>query len=153
MLELSRAVAELVNPPVQIEAMTARREHGLANLLQYWQILILAALTLWLYWPTLVRLVQQWGSDQNFSHGYFVPLFSAFVIWQDRARLAGIQRRPSWTGLALLVAGLSLLIVGQLGAELFLSRSSLLIVLAGSVVLFGGWSLYERSCFPGLSSS
>ena len=148
MLKVSRAVAELVNPPVQIEAMTARREHGLAYLLRYWQILILAALTLWLYWPTLVRLVQQWGSDQNFSHGYFVPLFSAFVIWQDRARLGTVQRRPSWTGLALLVAGLSLLIVGQLGAELFLSRSSLLIVLAGSVVLFGGWSLFRALLFP-----
>jgi exosortase len=148
MLGLSRAVAELVNPPVQIEATTSSREQGMAYLLRYWQILVLTALTMWLYWPTLVRLVQQWGSDQNFSHGYFVPLFSAFVIWQDRARLGRIPRCPSWTGLALLGVGLGFLIVGQLGAELFLSRSSLLVVLAGSVVLFGGWSLFRALLFP-----
>jgi exosortase len=137
-----------VNPPVQIEAMTARRESGLAYLCRHWQLLILAALTLWLYWPTLVRLVQQWGNDQNFSHGYFVPLFSAFVIWQDRGRLARVIPHPSWSGFALIVMGLALLIVGQLGAELFLSRSSLLFVLAGFVVLFGGWNFFRALFFP-----
>jgi exosortase len=128
--------------------MTARREHGLAFLLHYWQFLILAALTIWLYWPTLVRLVQQWGNDQNFSHGYFVPLFSAFVIWQDRDRLARVSRQPNWSGVALILPGLALLIVGQLGAELFLSRSSLLLVLAGFLVLFGGWDFFRALLFP-----
>jgi exosortase len=128
--------------------MTARREPGLTFLLRYWQYLLLAALTTWLYWPTLVRLVQQWGSDQNFSHGYFVPLFSAFVIWQDRDRLARVNRQPNWSGVALIVPGLALLILGQLGAELFLSRSSLLLVLAGFVVLFGGWNFFRALLFP-----
>ena len=138
----------IVNPPVQAEAITARRGSGAASLSHYWQFLTLAALTLWLYWPTLVGLVQQWGSDQNFSHGYFVPLFSAFVIWQDRARLARVSRRPNWSGAALIVLGLVILIVGRLGAELFLSRSSLLLVLAGFVVLFGGWNLFRALLFP-----
>lgn len=120
----------------------------MAFFLRNWQFIILAALTIWLYWPTIVRLVEQWGSDQNFSHGYFVPLFSAFVIWQDRDRLARVRRRPSWSGMALMAAGLGLLIVGQLGAELFLSRSSLLLVLAGFVVLFGGWNLFRALLFP-----
>jgi exosortase len=138
----------IVNPPVQTEAISAHQEPGLAFLLRYWYFLVLAALTLWLYWPTLVRLVLQWGSDQNFSHGYFVPLFSAFVIWQDRDRLARVSLRPSWSGVAFIVAGLALLITGQLGAELFLSRSSLLIVLAGMVVLFGGWKFFRALLFP-----
>jgi exosortase len=137
-----------VNPPVQTEVIPARREPASAFLVRHWQLLILTALTLWLYWPTLVRLVQQWGSDQNFSHGYFVPLFSGFVIWQQRERLTGIRRQPSWSGLALIVGGLALLIVGQLGAELFLSRSSLLLVLAGFVVLFGGWNFFRAVLFP-----
>ncbi|HKU25647.1 MAG TPA: exosortase A [Candidatus Sulfotelmatobacter sp.] len=128
--------------------MTAHRGPAVAFLLRYWQFLLLAALTLWLYWPTLVRLVQQWGNDQNFSHGYFVPLFSAFVIWQDRAQLARVSLRPNWFGVVPIVAGLALLIVGQLGAELFLSRSSLLLVLAGFVVLFGGWNFFRALLFP-----
>ena len=113
-----------------------------------WQVGILGALSIWLYWPTLVRLVGQWWTDPNFSHGFFVPLFSAFVIWQERDRLARITPKPSWSGVIVLLAALSLLIVGRLGAELFLDRSSLLLILAGAVVLFLGWNLFRALLFP-----
>jgi exosortase len=137
-----------VNPPVQTEVMTARRSAALSVVFQNWQFLILAALTLWLYWHTLVRLFLQWGNDQNFSHGYFVPLFSGFVIWQERDRLTRIKLRPSWSGLLLVVLGLVVLILGQMGVELFLMRSSLLILAAGLVVLFAGWSFFRAVFFP-----
>jgi exosortase D (VPLPA-CTERM-specific) len=113
-----------------------------------WQLLILGALTLWLYGPTLGHLVGQWWNDPNFSHGFFVPLFSAFVLWQERDRLAQIPTRPSWSGLFVLLVGLVVLIVGRLGAELFLARSSLLLVLAGLVILFSGWRLFRAVFFP-----
>ncbi len=98
--------------------------------------------------PTLVHLVAQWWSDPNYSHGFFVPLFSAFVIWQERARLSALSLRPSWSGLLFLGLGLCVLIVGQMGAELFLSRLSLLIVLAGLLVLFFGWNFFRALLFP-----
>jgi exosortase len=40
------------------------------------------------------------------------------------------------------------LIVGQMGAELFLSRSSLLLVLAGVTILFLGWNFFRAALFP-----
>src|ERR1700733_1869711 len=101
-----------------------------------WQSAVIAALLLWVYHATLAHLVGQWWNDPNFSHGFFVPLFSAFVIWQERPRLASLTQRPSWWGLPVLGFGLCVLIVGQMGAELFLSRLSMLIVLAGLIVLF-----------------
>ena len=113
-----------------------------------WQVGILLLLSLGLYWGTLTRLVAQWWHDPNFSHGFFVPLFSAFVLWQERDRLKRIPPRPSWFGLLILAAALSLLIVGQLGAELFLSRFSLLLLLAGAVVLFLGWRWFRAVLFP-----
>jgi len=113
-----------------------------------WQAGVLAALCLWLYWATLRHLVGQWWTDPNFSHGFFVPLFSAFVIWQERDRLARIRPAPSWTGAIVLLAGLGLLVIGRLGAELFLDRSSLLIVLAGLIILFLGWNLFRALLFP-----
>lgn len=113
-----------------------------------WQLAAMAALLLWLYAPTLERLVQQWWHDPNFSHGFFVPLFSAFVIWQERSRLARIRLQPSWWGLLFLAFGLCVLAVGQLGAELFLSRTSLLLVLAGLTVFFLGWSFFRAVFFP-----
>jgi exosortase len=113
-----------------------------------WQLAILGALILWLYWSTLAHLVGQWWQDPNFSHGFFVPLFSAFVLWQERERLSRIRNSPSWSGLPILALGMCVLIIGQMGAELFLSRSSLLVTLAGLVVLFFGWKLFRATLFP-----
>lgn len=114
----------------------------------YWQLGILAALTVWLYGSTLAHLVLQWWQDPNFSHGFFVPLFSGFVVWEQRSKLARLTIRPSWTGLPIIAVGLSVMIVGRMGAELFLSRSSLLLVLAGLIILFFGWNFFRAVFFP-----
>jgi exosortase len=113
-----------------------------------WQVLLLSAITLWLYWSTLAHLLGQWWADPNFSHGFFVPLFSAFVIWQMRDSLSRVPFKPSWSGLAIIALALGTLVIGQLGAELFLSRSSLLILLAGLIVLFCGWIFFRAVLFP-----
>ncbi len=113
-----------------------------------WQFVVLSVLLLWVYHGTLARLFHQWWDDPNFSHGFFVPLFAAFIIWQESPRLAALTPQPSWWGLLFLGGGLCVLIVGQLGAELFLSRFSLLIVLAGLIVLFLGWNFFRAVLFP-----
>jgi exosortase len=137
-----------VSQQLQTESATARPAFAVARTVPSLQVGVLAILSIWLYWPTLVHLVRQWWNDPNFSHGFFVPLFSAFVIWQERDRLARILPHPSWSGLVALLAGLGVLIVGRLGAELFLDRSSMLLVLAGVVILFLGWNLFRAVLFP-----
>jgi len=137
-----------VSPVLQSEATTARPPATGPEPIPLWQTAAIGTLLLWLYIPMLLHLVRQWWNDPNFSHGFFVPLFSAFVIWQERSRLKGLSPRPSWWGLLFLASGLCVLIVGQLGAELFLSRLSLLIVLAGLIVLFLGWSFFRTLLFP-----
>lgn len=116
--------------------------------LPWWQAAVIVGLLLWMYTPTLSHLVWQWWTDANFSHGFFVPLFSAFVLWQDRSRLQSLRVAPSWWGLLFLFCGLCLLILGQMGAEIFLARASLLIVLGGLVVLFLGWNFFRAVLFP-----
>jgi exosortase len=39
-------------------------------------------------------------------------------------------------------------VLGQLGAEIFLSRCSLLLVLAGLAILFSGWTFFRAILFP-----
>jgi exosortase len=137
-----------VRQPLQSEPPTAPAPVKGPVPPQLWQITVLAGLLFWLYHSILTQLVGQWWSDPNFSHGFFVPLFSAFVIWQERSRLASLGLRPSWWGLGFVGFGLCVLIVGQMGAELFLSRLSMLIVLGGLIVLFLGWSFFRALLFP-----
>jgi exosortase len=114
----------------------------------WWQTAVLAVLIGWLYSSILYHLVGQWWQDPNFSHGFFVPLFSAFVLWQDRSRLASLSVVPSSWGLLIVLGGLSTLILGVLGAELFLSRFSLLLLIAGLVIFFLGWNYFRAVLFP-----
>jgi len=113
-----------------------------------WQAVTLLALVGLLYAPILFRLTQQWWSDPNFSHGFLVPVFAGFVVWQDRERLAAIRPIPSIWGLAVIVLSLCTLILGVFGAELFLSRVSLLMLAAGLILFFLGWEFLRAVLFP-----
>lgn len=114
----------------------------------WWQGTTLFLLTAWLYWSILFHLAKQWSNNANFTHGFFVPAFSLFVLWQDRTRLARQPREPSSWGLLIVAFALSVLVVGVLGAELFLSRISLLLLIAGLIILFCGWRFFRAVLFP-----
>jgi exosortase len=134
---------------LQSEPQTARAPTFGPRPPALWQITAIAGLLLWLYIPVLVHLVAQWSEpDSDFSHGFIVPFFSAFVIWQERSRFAGLSLRPSWWGLFFLGFGMCLLILGELGADIFLPRVSFLIVLACLIVLFFGWNFFRALLFP-----
>jgi exosortase D (VPLPA-CTERM-specific) len=127
------------------------KEARLSSGLPRWQGLALVLLTVWLYAVILARLFLQWvgpAHDPNFEHGIFVPLFALFVLWQDRERLKTVPSAPSWVGLPLAVLSLLMLVLGVLGAENFLSRVSLLILLAGLILLFRGWKFFRAVLFP-----
>src|SRR6185436_12827985 len=106
---------------------------------------LLVALLALLYWPILQKLVTDWWDDPNYSHGFLVPVFSGYVIWTRRAQLAALTPRGSWAGgLPVLLLGLGLLVLGEVGAERFLAASSLVVVLAGLVLLHLGPAVGRR---------
>lgn len=112
------------------------------------QILILVTLVSLLYSGILVRLVSEWWSNPNYSHGFFVPAFSALVLWRNRKNLANSPAKCSWFGLAIIAGALLILIAGVLAAELFLTRSSFLFLLAGFEIYFLGWNHFRAVLFP-----
>src|SRR5271166_5360895 len=69
---------EITPPEVTLRNVIGRH---IKPAIPFWPAAILAALSLWLYGPTIYHLVLQWAAtDSDFSHGFFVPLFSAFVL-------------------------------------------------------------------------
>jgi exosortase len=113
-----------------------------------WMLIVIAALALILYRAVLVKLFLDWWNLPDFSHGFFVPLFSAFLVYRDRERLAAIPKKPTWTGLVFVALAMSVLVIGVLGAELFLSRISGLILLTGIILTFWGWARLKALVFP-----
>src|SRR5258706_2489439 len=134
-------------------AVAARREtpadgRGAAGWQAWIQAALLAALLVLLYHDIVRLLVRDWLNDPNFSHGFFVPLFSAFVIWEQRDRLKQIPMRPAAFGLVIMAGALFTLVVCGLWAELFLSRTSLILLLCGMVIYYLGWAHLRAMAFP-----
>jgi exosortase len=76
--------------------------------------------------------------NDNFSHGYFIPLISGYMIFSLRRELQEEPLRPvNWGGLLILL-GLGLLLAASIASTFFMQRFSLLLVLWGlSLFLFG----------------
>lgn len=113
-----------------------------------WQGLLLVGVLVALYAPVLRILVDQWYHDPDYSHGFLVPLLSAYLIWQRRDKLSLVARRPSMWGVFVVVMSIGLLFLGSLGAELFLARISLLGTICGLIVYFCGLAVLRAMAFP-----
>src|SRR5713101_7017282 len=124
---------------------TTEKAGGWEGLLQAASLVLLVGL---LYWRILIALVRQWGEDANYSHAFIVPIFCLWVLWKERRRILAAPFKPSWFGLFVVLGALDLLVLGRLGAELFLARTSLLFLVAGFIIQFRGWQFFRRVLFP-----
>ena len=101
-----------------------------------------------LYAPVVPSMVGDWYNDPNYSHGFLVPLISAYFMWERRAALRAAEIVPSNFGLVVIVGSLLLLIFGFVGTEYFTMRSSLVFLLAGIVLYCFGWSMLRVLALP-----
>jgi exosortase len=99
-----------------------------------------------LYAPTLYSLFHDWLYNADYSHGVFIPPIVAAYLWQKREVLRGLPARPVNSGLLVALFSQVVFIVGYLGADLFLERVSLLVLIAGAILFLSGWrALWEVS--------
>src|SRR3984957_17045311 len=109
-----------------------------------WPGLLLIAV----YAPLLAGLARQWATDPDMSHGFFVLPVAAFVVWRRRGELAAIQRESNWWGLAIVAGGAVQMLLGTLGAQIFIARTASLVSLAGAVLFLGGTRALRILAFP-----
>ena len=109
---------------------------------------VIASAALLVYLPTLSSLVRQWASDDNYSHGFIVVPCAVYFAWQKRRALAAQPPAPRLAGLGVVLASLGLFVAGKFGAELFLTRISLVGLVAGVVIYLFGWRQFRLLAFP-----
>ena len=101
-----------------------------------------------LYAHVLAKLVHDWATDDNYSHGFLIVPIALYFAWERRRALAALPARPSWLGLPVVAGAIAVLAVGTLGAELFLTRISIIGVLVGTVLFVGGWRHLRALTLP-----
>lgn len=126
-------------PIVEVERAPApaRATQSWAPWLSY---VSLSVVVIAIYYQVVAKLVLDWYENPDFSHGFLVAPFALYVLWEKRKVLRDTPIRQTWSGVWLIVAAIFVLFMGVYGAELFLSRLSLVMLLGGII-----WTLRGRA--------
>ncbi|MHA1600393.1 MAG: VPLPA-CTERM-specific exosortase XrtD [Alphaproteobacteria bacterium] len=100
---------------------------------------ILALLLGLVFQDGLSSMIGQWGSEE-YSHGYLIPAVSLFLIWRNRHQLAAAGQRGTWFGAVIVLLGLAMFIMGELGTIYTVVQYAFLVTLFGAALAFFGWS-------------
>ncbi len=136
-------------PAISIPALPSTRAgaRSVAGM-PLWAAAILAALLACLYVRVGIKLVEDWYIIPDFAHGFLIPFFCAYVVWEKRATIRATPLEPAWAGTGLVLLAVLTFITGIYGAELFLARLSLIMMIAGLVWTFAGWRMLRVLQFP-----
>jgi exosortase D (VPLPA-CTERM-specific) len=97
---------------------------------------------------SLLDLVRRWTLQEEYSHGFLIPLVTAWLLWTRRDLLRQNIGQPSWIGLALILIALAMLIIGALSAIFIFSQIGFVVALMGIVFAIGGYSLFKIAFIP-----
>jgi exosortase len=130
---------------------TAARIHALSRwwplgIATRWLPLGIAlAAALVVYAPAIAAMAAEWMEFPSLSHGFAIPLLSAYLLWRRRELIAAEPMESSVGGLVLLVLALGALALGTLGGEPFIVRLSFPLTLFGLVLFLAGPGVTRRA--------
>ncbi|HRH43488.1 MAG TPA: exosortase/archaeosortase family protein, partial [Pyrinomonadaceae bacterium] len=114
-----------------------------------WKPLVVALTLAFLYAMVLSKLGRDWWTDENYSHGLLVPFVIGYIIWIEWETLKNAPKNVSfWLGGSTILLALLMLLAGTLGAELFVQRVSLVVMIGGIVIYFWGVKLLRFLTVP-----
>ena len=112
------------------------------------QIALLLAAFIFLFGHAIKEMVHDWSINDNYSHGFLVPLIAAYMIWQKKHQLSKIGAKPDGAGLLVILIGMCVFIVGNIGAELFITRTAIIITIVGLCIYSFGLRIATAVAVP-----
>ena len=101
-----------------------------------------------IYYRVALKIVYDWYTIPDYSHGFLVPFFAIFLLWDKRKVLRQTPTQQSWRGIPLVVLSIAILILGVYGVDLFTARISFVLLLAGLIWTLFGWEMLRELRFP-----
>jgi len=112
------------------------------------QLLLTVPLLACMYYTIVPEMVRQWRQDENYSHGFLVPLIAGYFLLQRWPYLKERTVKPDGAGIIVIVWGLFQLLVAWFGSEYFTMRSSLIVLLAGMTLFWFGREVLKGMALP-----
>jgi exosortase len=113
------------------------------------QVGIVIALLVLAFWPILRGICESWFDENAYmEHGILVVPAASYIAWTKRDKLLQVRCEPSVWGLAFVLGGAAVAIVGVLGQWVWASRMSFLLSLAGCIAVFYGFRMVKALAYP-----
>jgi EpsI family protein len=110
--------------------------------------LAVAAMTV-CYAPVIRALAETWATSSSYSYGFAMVLISGYMLWTKSDRLRNLEPLSDYSlGVPVILAGIAMLEVGRLGLLTSVQEISLLVTLAGFVLLLFGREAFACIWFP-----
>lgn len=114
----------------------------------YARIALVSASFLLLFHQTIAKLVKDWSTDPNFSHGFLIPFISAYMIWHRKESLSRLAINPNNWGFVVILMGMALHLVGNLGSEYFTKGFAMILTVGGLSLYLWGRQVSREMAIP-----
>src|SRR5262245_61124044 len=74
------------------------------------------------YSEVLTQLVSRWANQEEYSHGFLIPVVTAWLLWMRRDALRANIGHPVWFGPIVLLLATVMHIMGEVSAIPILSQ-------------------------------
>lgn len=111
-------------------------------------VVVSLLVSLFAFSESLLQLVHRWTVQEEYSHGFLIPVIVAWLVWRRRDALLSSIGRPSWYGPALIVLAAVMHIIGKLSSLYVMSQLGFIVALFGIVLGLGGYSLLKVMFVP-----
>jgi exosortase len=126
----------------------AEGDRGTVSLGDWIKIALVVGPLVLMYWQVVASMAGDWWNDEGASHGLLIPPVALYLAWLRRRTILAEPRSDSPKGLWVIAFGCVVFLVGRLGAEFFLTRISLVIIIVGLVWTFWGAMRLKQLGFP-----
>lgn len=122
---------------------------------RFWAFAVSMAAMLCGFWGMFGRAIDMFNApEEDLGFAWYVPLFSLYVLWSQRAKLleaaSDPDSRPSWTGFLLCLPCIALALLGTRGLQLRFEQVGFIGLLIALPWTFYGRRLASLFVFPAL---
>ena len=111
-------------------------------------LLLAVALAVGVAFEGLRQMVEQWSGREEYSHGFLIPLITAYLIWQRWPELRALKFEGNWSGSVLVLAGALAFAAGELSSLYVIVQYSFLVMLYGVILSLVGWRAFRLMMVP-----
>ena len=90
----------------------------------------------------------RWARQEEYSHGFLIPIVTAWMLWSRRDAIVASLGRPSWMGPVAILMATGMLFLGELSAFFMLSQVGFVVAIFGIVLGLGGVPLLRVTFVP-----